>query len=475
MKHVIAGGILAALSVAAAAAEPVAVKPVPLSLEPAAAPSPARKYTLLPDLVGQTSGDAAEHYKKAKEAYKEALAKESLGAQQEMREKLSAWLDWPLKSFPADEARAFLREMEPALKEIDAAGRCPHCDFGHAERLRKDGFGAALPELQDLRDFAQVLAVRARLETAEGKFDRAVRTLQTGFVMARHADESPTLISALVAVALGQIMMSRVEELVQQPGAPNLYWALSDLPRPFVSLRAGMQGERLSAYGYFGLADAADDPDAGPLPPEKIPEYVNRLKEVIDIPFVNKEVLGVMILSRHETAKRALVAAGRPKEVVEKMPHVQVAILHALFQYDRELDEVVKWVDAPYWESRPGLQEALARQRKIERAPDAAALPFARYLLPAHQKVFASQARLERRIAALRAVEALRLYAAAHDGKAPAALAEIKDVPVPPDPVTGQPFDYTASGDKLTLSGAPFPDEKPNKANTLNYEITLRR
>jgi hypothetical protein len=470
MKCFLAVGSL----VLAAAGEP-ALPPTPLTLSPAAAPSPARKYTLLPDLLERTSGDAAEHYKKAKEALKDALSKEEIGAQQEWRDKLAGWLELPLDEFPKEEARDFLKRWEPVLKEIDAAARCEHCDFGHAERLRKAGIGANIQEIQDLRDFVQPVALRARLETAEGKYDRALRSLRAGYAMARHANESPTLISALVGNALAAIMTSRVEELVQQPGAPNLYWAMAELPRPFISLRPGLQGERLSIYGYFGQAEAADDPAAEPLPAEAIPPLVDRMTAELPPPFNTKELVGVAIASRHETAKRALIAQGRPKEIVDKMPHVQVAVLHALLQYDRELDEFAKLADAPYVEAKPAMLEAESRRLKYEKASDGPVLPFARYFLPAIQRVFASQTRLDRRLAAVRTVEAIRLYAAAHDGKLPPTLGAIKEVSVPNDPLTGKPFDYGTSGDKGTLTGAEMPNEKPNKNNTISYELTIKR
>ena len=39
-------------------------------------------------------------------------------------------------------------------------------------------------------------------------------------------------------------MLDRVEELISQPGAPNLYWALTALPRPLVSMREALETEQ---------------------------------------------------------------------------------------------------------------------------------------------------------------------------------------------------------------------------------------
>jgi hypothetical protein len=158
------------------------------------------------------------------------------------------------------------------------------------------------------------------------------------------------------------------------------------------------------------------------------------------------------------------------------MPHVQVALLHAFLEYDRVLDETLKWQSLPYWEVRPKLLAAATRQRELRKqGPDAPALPLAAYLLPAVDKVLLAQVRTDRRIAALRCVEAVRLYAAHHGGKLPATLGDIQEVPVPPDPLTGKPFAYRAAGRKATLYGPPPDKEKPHAGNAVSYELTLKR
>src|SRR5262249_60512655 len=89
-----------------------------------------------------------------------------------------------------------------------------------------------------------------------------------------------TPIPRLVAPAIAYIGSGMLERIVQHPQAPNLYWALADLPRPFIDLRPAIQGERLMFYCMFpGLTAVADDPNAGALPPEKLERYRQRLGE----------------------------------------------------------------------------------------------------------------------------------------------------------------------------------------------------
>ena len=57
------------------------------------------------------------------------------------------------------------------------------------------------------------------------------------FAMARHWGEHPTLIGTLVGIGCANMAISPLEELLEQPDCPNFYWALTDLPDPFISLR----------------------------------------------------------------------------------------------------------------------------------------------------------------------------------------------------------------------------------------------
>jgi hypothetical protein len=95
--------------------------------------------------------------------------------------------------------------------------------------------------------------------------------------------------------------------------------------------------------------------------------------------------------------------------------------------------------------------------------------------IPATAKVTVQGVRLDRRIAALRCVEAVRLYAAAHDGKLPAKLDDIKEVPIPLDPFTGKSFEYKAEGDKVTIEGPAPEGEKASQNNFIRYEVTIKR
>jgi hypothetical protein len=82
-----------------------------------------------------------------------------------------------------------------------------------------------------------------------------------------------------------------------------------------------------------------------------------------------------------------------------------------------------------------------------------------------------AEARTDRRVAALRIIEALRMHAAAKAGPLPTSLDEITLVPIPLDPVTGKPFSYKKNGEVATLSAPPPATGQPG----LTYHITLKK
>src|SRR5262249_42358321 len=133
-------------------------------------------------------------------------------------------------------------------------------------------------------------------------------------------------------------------------------------------------------------------------------------------------------------------------------------------EYEVRRDEATKFMPLPTWEA-----EALHRQLKQPKEDSLFG-----FLVPALQKVRRAQGRLEQRIALLRHVEALRLYAAEHAGKLPEKLSDFP-VPLPPDPFTGKPFRYDVDGATAHFRGSPPPGEEKNPAYNVHYEVTLQK
>lgn len=442
---------------------------IKLTLRPQAAPVPALKYQLLPELRDQTPGNAALLYYRAfspeyqypfrEKAIQDQIDKWSLNARQV-----------PEKSLGQHAVQA------GALRELDRAARREYCDWEMTARLRRQGPNMLLPEVQGMRRFATLLAMRARVQISEHKYDEAARTFQTGFALARHVAEGPTLIHGLVGIAMTGVLLEQVEELIQEPGSPNLYWALTSLPRPIIDMRKPLQGEKIMVDSIFpDMRSRLTDRHLTPMSPRECKKLANAyiLVREWEVPArsISKLHCALALAASYPEARQWLISQGRPASQVDSLPMVQVAVLQEIASYDVGFDAVVKWHGMPYWKIQGELKK---EEERLKQAGALKGFNFASSIMPALTKVFTAQARTQRRIDVLRCLEAIRLHAAASKGKFPAKLSDIKDVPVPIDLMTGKDFIWKITGDKATLS-APRPPGLENAfGHNLVYELKLK-
>ena len=438
--------------------------PIKLTSQPMAASVPALKYRLLPELRDQQQGNAALLYYRAcsPEWQHFRHLPKFMTRLQELGQK------------PFKELRlADLEELASVLKskmlqELDRGARRSYCDWELTERLREEGIGMLLPDLQGLREFSTMLSLRAYQELLENKYDQAAHTIQTGLAMARHTAEGPTLIHGLVGIAMANRMLQVVEAWIERPGAPNLYWSLTYLPHPLIDLRSGLQGERLIIDNLFpGYREMLTTTTT----PQSLATLQTTFKRYMGITYQQERGPKVPLLQALQTypvAKQFLLQKGRTAEQVEGTPVLQVIFLYEVYQCDLYYDEMLKLAGLPYYEAVPRLRAV------VERVKEEPSSSLAALLLPAMEGVLGSREGLERKFAALRCIEALRLHAASHAGKLPEKLDEVTEVPVPVDPWTGKPFGYEVKDGKAILSGLPLPGGQQGQSSTLHYELTLR-
>jgi hypothetical protein len=145
-------------------------------------------------------------------------------------------------------------------------------------------------------------------------------------------------------------------------------------------------------------------------------------------------------------------------------PADQVILLDEKQEFIVRRDDIMKLINLPSWQV-----ESQLRQHKPNKEPALFA-----ELAAGLDSVRRAQARLEQRIAMLRHVEALRLYAGEHKGSLPAKLSEIS-VPLPDDPFTGKPFRYELVGTTAHLRGSPPPGMEKEPALNIHYELTVQK
>jgi hypothetical protein len=442
-----------------------------LTVAPKAAPLPALKYRLLTPDWDRKPGNAVPIYLRLPHQQNDASRRKWV-------EVPNKWNKLALDRLPKEEAKKFLAENRYMLRQLELGARRRTAEWEYTLDAG-DVLGLLMPELHGMRGYALLLVLQARMAMAEGKPEEAIHTLETGFGMARHVAESPPMISGLVAVNMSETFANSLLELVQLPGAPNLYWALTALPRPLIGLRKAYEfEERVLHLQMPDLADLNRPRTAG-----QWDQVLKRLRaEHKRIVALSKEEGSSPLPAAAdpdqpaskspdlERARKYLREARRMSaERVKAMPDAQVLVLYIAGTHRDHSDDLMKATYLPYPEGRPVVEAA---SKRLKEAPDTEATRVTRLFLSAVPKVMAAQNRLDRRIAALRVIEALRLHAAANGGRLPDRLSDVKVVPLPDDPGTGKPFAYEHSGETATLTGT-IPGT-PGESTGIRYRVTVR-
>jgi hypothetical protein len=412
---------------------------VKLVVRPAAAPVPALKYWLMPPLIDQTPGNASSIYLIAANLLNTPLDTELV----------DQWLARPLDEAMKDRTVPGLMR-QGVLDLLDEGSRRTYCHW--ETTMRSQGISTLLPHLNGLREGSRYLSVQARTQMAEGKHDDALRTIRTGVTLARHLNEQDAvLVQTLVGVAIFDAMADRLYEFSGRPGAPNLYWALAQLPRPFYEVHRVSEFERYAAPMTFPELRNIDA-----MTEEQGKKILRQILDIVDVGTQNKATdtqvaRTLMLAAAYPRGKEYLKSRGVPAERVDRMSVHQVLLRYLLDDMLEKQDELTKWFALPYPMARRGLERAFESGRSMQTDN-----PFANALMPALHRARAKLASVDRRIALLMCVEAIRGYAAANGGKLPPSLLVLEEtMPAPDDPMTGEPFAYRVGGDVATLEAAP--------------------
>jgi hypothetical protein len=444
-----------------------------LTIHPAAEPSPALRYRLLPSLIDMRPGNAAVFYNKAALMYSQAHDRNK-----ELR-KLEDWLAGPIESLSLAEAAEYVGHFNELFRELTYASLREDCDWQTPLR-EQTPYSILLPEVQAMRGMARLVAAKARLEIAQDKIDDALRSLTIGYAMARHSACGSTLIQSLVGMAIAGVMTHEAQEIAQRPDGPNLYWAYTSLPQPFVSLTRANEFEFDMFYFWHPEWRKRDGNTFSAAEWQRMWDALASGMAELGVIEADRSWSGgagrLKLIGRairhYPQAKRWLLERGRSEDEVEQMPVAQVLMIYTLDTYDELRDERFKLAGLPYWQIHDRLHEDNAQLRRV--SDEREVMPLAGTLLPAISNVALAQARSDRHFCLARIVEALRLYAASHDGRLPDRLADVSEVPIPSDPVTGGDFTYHLSGETAVLE-TPLPPGLLQRQHGLRYEITVAR
>jgi hypothetical protein len=448
------------------------------SLTVSARGTPAFKYRLLPLSSEYREGNAVP-------VYLRLVHEQNDAARKAWTETPKPWNALPVDKIPLEEARKFLHDHRYMLRQLELGARRKTADWAYTLQPGDVDGGVVsllLPDIYAMRVYVPMLILQARVALAEGDYQRAAHHLETGFAFCRHVGEAPTLIHRLVAISRMSQLAGAVADFMERADGPNLYWSLTALPHPMIDVRPAEEWE----YGMPQL----QFPELADFDRERSPEEWERILRRI-----RTDLRGLALTPEGGERKlpawfpknppdepaaksaeladaRAFIAKAknRSSEQVDAMPPAKVLLMYMVATYEEDRDH---YYPAMYLPSPQCFSVLAAAQKQLRDAPDPEAHLFSRAFFPALGKVISAEMRIERSLAALRTVEALRIYAAAHDGKLPEKLSDITEVPVPDDPGSAKPFDYHLEGDTATISSQVPGDPAPS--NGVRYRVTIRK
>ncbi|NLW87620.1 MAG: hypothetical protein GXY38_12180 [Planctomycetes bacterium] len=416
---------------------------------------------LLPLLPDRTPGNAVLMYYLARQTMPHV---QDLKQFQEKAELIEEYIAMSLPELPQQEVSALLDNYSTMLQQIQIGAMRDDADWGLP---LSEGWKISLPPVVNFRAMAKVLVLKARLEIAQGQFDKAIRTLQVGFAVGRHLGKANSLLASLVGCSINYLMLERVRELIQH-GGPNMYWALAGLKQPLIDLSMAVRYERefvMMSYPAFRKMMTR------PISQAESDELLRALTELQSLMRWSADNTSwVETLSQPDQyygiAKESMIQRGHDPATVEAMPVGQVVTIYIWKDFVRWRDEMIKWFDLPYPQAREGLNRTTQQfedwlKTNDRHNPMLKSLPDGRsYFL---------QTRIDRLKAALQTIEAIRAHAAVH-GVLPRALNEL-ELPAQLDPITGNAFEYSIEGDTFNLIGRPPQGESAD--NGIHYEVRV--
>jgi hypothetical protein len=346
--------------------------------------------------------NAADVYQKAWETLRFSTLDESALFDQRWGEHDANWL--PL-------ARRVVAANPEYYRLIDRASRMSHCAFPvDWEPI----LSAAFPQIGEMRKAARMLALRAYVQTADGRTDDALSSIEALFRVAQQAETDPIIIADLVSYAMQGIGVRTLSEILPasapSPAASrSLYDQLAKTDNVASSLRA--------VKGEIGLAGM----------------------DVFD--WVRSGRISIAQLSSPDEGRISLMRRA------PLWGRVRAWVLRPLFNAEQRayLSYMEREVRA-FELSWPASQRAMSEQEKwLDRRSNRH--PIVNIVTPVFTRVVWSRDRATAAVGTAQIALALKAYRA-DNATYPASLAELEAAgwKLPLDPFGGRPYRYRREG-----------------------------
>lgn len=160
--------------------------------------------------------------------YRELIAEyESLKKEKEPKEVLNLLVGEVAKE-PIPHANQLLKDALARRAKIftlvTQASKIPNCNF---ERDWTKGAALLFPEFASIKEVAKWLATRAKLQVRQGDKAGAIESVNDIFSLAHHMGQDPTMIGALVSIAIDAIGVAALEAVTETERNDATYLAMA--------------------------------------------------------------------------------------------------------------------------------------------------------------------------------------------------------------------------------------------------------
>lgn len=303
-----------------------------------------------------------------------------------------------------------------------------------------------LPDVQQSRMYQNAIIQSARVDILRGLIPQAEEKICLAFAYAKHIGETPIIVARIVQSAQSTTTLAALEELIQHPLAPNYFWDLTSIPRPFIDVREAIQCEATIVEKTFpellDMERIASEREWNELHHRviaKLPMFEgNAAIFETESPEKAKALSDWIKLSKERLPK----AFPKYADKVTAMCDSEVSIRYwweRVRQLNRERLAVA--LLEPY----EAIPRSIAEDKRLALAC-ADELPVSTTLLAISNGFVRLAWELEQKFAALRVVEAIRDWSGRNEGKLPGSL-DVLTLPVPVDCMTNKPFRYELAAD----------------------------
>jgi len=383
----------------------------------------------------------------------------------EFAEKYDKWSEMPIEELPKAEVRKLLTGYSSALNELARAENLMQIDYDLQldELTANEMIQTLLPEFQEMRHLARLLQLRARLAVAEHRWEDAIRDLRIGFRLSEVAAHSTDfLIGRLVGFAISGVMLGVVQDAIQQPDCPNLYWALSAMPaKHLFETRESLEFESVLMTRMLNVGEPLPD---HPIGATAAREQLKRLVKEVNDTLVSAQVgagngapaqllAGAYVVAMTEPCRELLAETDQWGDRVEELSSAEAVLRATLLKFQRVRDRWVAWSTLPdeVWEEYEVERRAAFG---VNESQQDVLLSLVRMLMPAVEAARTAGLRTEQQHHLIATFEAIRMHAA-ETNELPKSLTNLRPVPAWQDAISSEPFGYQRhSRDTATITRA---------------------